>query len=297
MAYIYKVVNDINDKIYVGLTKYPIEYRFKQHCALANSMESTTKPLALAMREYGVGHFWIELIEETDSPTDRERFWIAYYKSKTQGYNATNGGEGAHRSDRDPSVTDEMIVATYLEVGTVTKTAEIHDINHETTRQILIKNGVKISSTQKNAEIKYAQPICMYSLSNTKAPVKKFISVYQAMEYLVAQSKTSAIRICDVCNNIMRVCDGERKSAYGYYWQYAGVTPSIDKVVNCIQYAIEQYDLSGNLVQSFPSSAAAAKHLISNGDCAQQKALIVQIRDVIKGKRKTCRGYIWKEIA
>lgn len=297
MAYIYKIRNDINDKVYVGLTKYPIEYRFKQHCDFSKSNEPTTRPLALAMRQYGIEHFWPELIEETDSPADRERFWIAYYNANTYGYNATIGGEGASRTDRNPDITDDMVVTMYLEVGTIQKTADVYSLNPETTRQILIRNGITINSAQKLAEIKYAQSICMYDLTNTKILVKKFASVYQAMEYLSAESKTSAARISDVCHNIMRVCDGERKSAYGYYWQYEGVVPTVDTVSRFVQYAVAQYDLAGNFIQSFPSSSAAAHHLISHGDSAKHKALVVQIRDVIKGKRKTCRGYFWKEIA
>lgn len=32
MGYIYKIVNDINDKIYIGKTEKSIEKRFKEHC-------------------------------------------------------------------------------------------------------------------------------------------------------------------------------------------------------------------------------------------------------------------------
>ena len=32
MSYIYKITNDINDKIYIGKTDFSIEKRFKEHC-------------------------------------------------------------------------------------------------------------------------------------------------------------------------------------------------------------------------------------------------------------------------
>lgn len=32
MSYIYKIINDINNKIYVGKTDFSIEKRFKEHC-------------------------------------------------------------------------------------------------------------------------------------------------------------------------------------------------------------------------------------------------------------------------
>ena len=32
MPYIYQIVNDINDKVYVGKTNFSLEKRFKEHC-------------------------------------------------------------------------------------------------------------------------------------------------------------------------------------------------------------------------------------------------------------------------
>lgn len=46
------------------------------------------------MQKYGIEHFTIELIEETDNPEEREQFWIQYYDSYHNGYNATLGGDG-----------------------------------------------------------------------------------------------------------------------------------------------------------------------------------------------------------
>ena len=33
LAYIYKIINDVNDKIYIGKTECSIEKRFKEHCS------------------------------------------------------------------------------------------------------------------------------------------------------------------------------------------------------------------------------------------------------------------------
>jgi hypothetical protein len=33
------------------------------------------------MRKYGIDHFHIELIEETNNPEERERYWIEQYRS------------------------------------------------------------------------------------------------------------------------------------------------------------------------------------------------------------------------
>lgn len=33
MAYIYQIVNDVNEKVYVGKTEFSIQKRFKEHCS------------------------------------------------------------------------------------------------------------------------------------------------------------------------------------------------------------------------------------------------------------------------
>ena len=46
------------------------------------------------MNKYGIEHFHIELIEETDNPEEREIYWIEKLGSFKNGYNATLGGDG-----------------------------------------------------------------------------------------------------------------------------------------------------------------------------------------------------------
>ena len=94
MAYIYQIINDINNKIYVGKTEFSIEKRFKEHCQDAFKRINEKRPLYAAMRKYGIEHFHIELIEETANPEEREKFWIAKKDSFKNGYNATLGGDG-----------------------------------------------------------------------------------------------------------------------------------------------------------------------------------------------------------
>lgn len=55
---------------------------------------------------------------------------------------------------------------------------------------------------------------------------------------------------------------------------------------------INQYDLQGNFIQSFPSARAAA--LTLGKITSTSKGASSHISDVCKGKRKTAYGYIWK---
>lgn len=87
---IYKIINIINDKIYVGFTGF-IDPRFAQH--KRESRKYPHRPLYQAMNEYGVDKFSIELIEvwecEIDMIFEREQYWIEHLNSMyPYGYNA-----------------------------------------------------------------------------------------------------------------------------------------------------------------------------------------------------------------
>ena len=99
MAYIYKISNDINTKVYIGKTERTIEKRFKEHCQACKKRRTEHRPLYFAMNKYGIEHFHIELVEETDNPEEREVYWIEQYNSYHNGYNATLGGDSKHYID------------------------------------------------------------------------------------------------------------------------------------------------------------------------------------------------------
>ena len=64
----------------------------------------------------------------------------------------------------------------------------------------------------------------------------------------------------------------------------------------CFENSVLQYDLNGNYITTFKSYAEAARSLISQGLSLQkEKHLITNIGRVVKGKRKSCCGYIWKD--
>lgn len=103
MGYIYKIINDINTKVYIGQTTYPLEERWKHH--LADASRYSYK-LYRAINKYGKEHFSIELIEEClDSELDkREIYWIGRYNSYEKGYNSTLGGNGVLKYDHQEAL-------------------------------------------------------------------------------------------------------------------------------------------------------------------------------------------------
>ena len=83
------------------------------------------------MRKYGVEHFHIELIEETDNPEEREVFWIENKRSFKNGYNATKGGDGKKYIDYD------LVIATYNQVQNIYEVARLLHHDPQTIRKIL----------------------------------------------------------------------------------------------------------------------------------------------------------------
>lgn len=89
---IYRITNVVNSKFYIGKTSKTVQERFQRHCY--NHQNQNTY-LYNAMRKYGVDNFNIEILEETDSPNEREIYWI---KTLLPHYNMTIGGDGGDTS-------------------------------------------------------------------------------------------------------------------------------------------------------------------------------------------------------
>ena len=60
---IYKIVNDINDKVYVGQTIRTLVQRFQKHCSYSDDVNHTMA-IKKAIHKYGRDHFKIVLLEE-----------------------------------------------------------------------------------------------------------------------------------------------------------------------------------------------------------------------------------------
>ena len=98
MGYIYKIINTINNKVYIGQTTRTIAERYEEH--LNHARNSVNRHLYDAMNYYGIENFTVELLEDCEDAklNGRESYWIKCYKSNDRafGYNMTSGGEGGN---------------------------------------------------------------------------------------------------------------------------------------------------------------------------------------------------------
>ena len=94
MYCVYKIINDVNDKVYVGRTTRNIHSRWLEHIKSANSGDM--RHIYCAMRKYGVEHFSIQLIETCDTLDEmirKEAYWCKQLNAYFNGYNMTEAGE------------------------------------------------------------------------------------------------------------------------------------------------------------------------------------------------------------
>lgn len=212
MAYIYKIENDINGKIYIGKTELTIEKRFKQHCIDSQKRKNENRPLYKAMNKYGVEHFHISLIEETNIPEERERYWIEQYRSFKNGYNATLGGDGRSYIDYD------LVITVYFETHSMKDTAEKLKIDSHTVSKIIHSNKIKPFPPPQSVGTLVNQ----YDLDGNY--ITTFSSIAEAAASIKGKEHHPGYR-----SKISDVCKGKRKTALGYKWKYTDIKKGNEK--------------------------------------------------------------------
>ena len=99
-GYIYMIINNINNKIYIGQTK-DVERRFKHHKIYLKNEKHYNKQLQEDYNKYGDDNFDYIVLCECDPKylNEMEEYYIFELMSydKNIGYNKTYGGEGGSK--------------------------------------------------------------------------------------------------------------------------------------------------------------------------------------------------------
>ena len=93
---LYKIINNKNEKIYIGKTYKTLEQRFKEHLLESKKHKSKGRKIYKAINEIGGNNFTIELIGEYEEGIleGKEQEYIKLYNTYRNGYNSTLGGDG-----------------------------------------------------------------------------------------------------------------------------------------------------------------------------------------------------------
>jgi len=301
---VYKIVNKINSKVYVGITNQGIKTRWYKHCS--DAIHDSQFPLHRAIRKYGQDNFDVILLEECNSSEElceREKYWIKQLGSlvkDNKGYNVTEGGDGTfgryHSEETKEKIRQKAVGRLY----------------DSYTKQKMSLHSAK------------AKRVSQYTLDG------KYIATYnstaEAARILFGNNKRRT-RIASCAN-------GKQKTALGYIWSYDDKPPTIEKKItakptkrkqtrllvgwymseeqkqkisetnkkryadpefkansyfvkhNPRQKAILQYTLNGEFVKEYKSVTEAAK--------AVNATTHTNIAKCARGERKKAAGYIWK---
>ena len=94
MIGIYKILNTVNNKIYIGQSVH-IEKCYKEHIR-ESKYERSNMPIHKAIHKYGSENFQLEILEECsiEDLDCRECYYIDKYNSRNRevGYNILEGG-------------------------------------------------------------------------------------------------------------------------------------------------------------------------------------------------------------
>lgn len=213
MAYIYKITNLINDKIYVGKTMLTIQERWKEHLNDSKKNRCKNRPLYSAINKYGAENFIIEQIEKCSDNivNEREIYWIEKLGSYHFGYNATKGGDGTHYLDYD------KIVSVYLEGNSIKDTAKICNCNVDSVVNILKERSIPIKSSTYWIQKKYSKPI--QQLTSEGELLNEFFGLREAARFLQEKNFTKAVDVGGIATNIRRAAKST-KSYLGFKWKF-----------------------------------------------------------------------------
>ena len=220
MGYIYKITNNINNKVYIGQTVKSLQKRFTQHKNNSNKEYFSQIVLYKAFNKYGIENFTFEGIEEVPNEQldEREKYWIEYYNSYLEGYNSTLGGRLVQLYNWD---IDE-IIELYHQLKSARKVAKQIGCDHSTIDHILNINGIK-RYTQAQQQ---SRPIYL----NKNGEEFQFETTTAAAEWLINNNKVRSKNVRCVreylTNNYLK-----NKPYYGYNISYESKRQSAPPVM------------------------------------------------------------------
>ncbi len=289
MYYIYKVTNKENGKIYIGQTNN-FKRRIKEHL---KDKRTNHQPFKRALNKYGKDGFTWEIIDKCNLKkeiNDKEKYYINYYNSKIpKGYNITNGGDGGSNWNLQPIVMLNLDGKFIKKYDYITQCENETGLNHST-----------ISACCKGKHLRYKNYIFMYEkeylkngpriYNKPKNYRKRKIKKYDLDGNYICSydSITEASEVNNIGRTNISSCLTKKvKSSGGFIWTYENEQPPSKKVIKRTE--IEQYDISGNLLNKFDSCKEAERSLNLKNNSYK---VIWKNLD----KNKVTYGYIWKKI-
>ena len=264
MGYIYKIINTVNNKIYIGQTiQLDINKRWAAHKNAVTYNKGCPK-LTAAFKKYGFNKFKFEIIIICfDSAVyELEKYYIKKYNAYGEnGYNSTEGGEpgGFFKGHKH---SDESI-------NKIKNTLNNYYKNEEIRKETSLKVKIALSKI------------------NMSEVMKNIITQKKEQGLPIFKNRVNGINLSD------DVKDKIRKSVLQYYEN--NKSKNINRRSQLSKLAIErigrqinQYELNGKFIAKFKCIKEAADKTNINRK---------SIQNAVGGVSKTSGGFIWKYIS
>lgn len=200
--FIYKITNNINNKVYVGQTARTFEGRMAEH------QRHSRTAIDKAIKKYGIENFTIEVIDQADSINELNKLeikWISHYDSMTsKGYNQCIGGEntlGYNHREESKKKMSEAKKKVYLGENNPFF-GKTHSDNQK----------AKWSKARKGRDM---SKVTEASFEKTR---RKVINLDTEEIFNSIQDAADEYNLKHT--HISRVCRGGRKTTGGYRWAY-----------------------------------------------------------------------------
>lgn len=200
---IYKIINLINNKIYIGSTKNLYYRWFYGHLKMMRKNKHANKHLQSSFNKYGESNFQFEIIEELINDRtillEREQYYLDFFKSydKSIGYNKDVLAKSSLGLKRSAESKLKMRLA---KLGTTC--SDEHKLN--------VSKALKNSAWLLNKfgkENPFSIPVIQYDLNMNF--IKRWECAAEAKREL--KFKNGHINSC---------CNGLRKTANKFIWKY-----------------------------------------------------------------------------
>lgn len=296
MKYIvYKTINLINGKIYVGVHRTnPDMFDGYIGCGVTHKdkKKKVNKGFPVAVRKYGYKNFKRETL--FTYPDSEEGMKMAYAKEaeivtvnfikRPDTYNLVVGGKFTLYTSLKKEICQYTLEGIFIRTwDSIKEASDMLQLNYSA-----IQGNIS-GKTKSSGGFQWK--VYIGNTDNIDPVEAKQKTVYQFdLQGNLIKIWKSACEAAKTFSNpnayrkaICATCDGEQSQAYGYYWSYKCKFES--KPNNHLK-SVARYDDEGNFIESYSTIKEAAESLglKSSGN----------IIAAIKGTQKRCGGYRWR---